>query len=190
MRVFYPILERFEPRGLLVFNILDFLLQRLLAQEKLRLLQAVDFPLNILVKIDVKKTLEFLSDSGKLGFQLPNKRCCIYGSLACIFVSHFQEFVSPLVRQGIRFEKVGYLPIQDFSSHGRLGTLDSFVLPRTAIVNVFVDIAIFLPLYLMLRGYHHPARPAPDRSAQCLRFILGFIDGASSSFQNRLHFIE
>ena len=58
------------------------------------------------------------------------------------------------------------------------------------VIGVFVDIAVFLVLELMLGGYHHAARAAPERAAKSLRVVRGILGRLTPRFQGNLNLVK
>ncbi|MFA4818684.1 MAG: hypothetical protein WC621_02475 [Patescibacteria group bacterium] len=53
-----------------------------------------------------------------------------------------------------------------------------------------MDIAVLLPLYLVLGGYHHAASAAPDSPAKGLRVIGGALVRVAPFLQYRLNLVK
>jgi hypothetical protein len=84
----YPFRHRFEPASPLLFNPRHLFLQRLLFGKEFCFLGAVDFTLNILFQIPVKKSLEFGLYGADFGFRFPNKSGCGLGGFGFLFFKH------------------------------------------------------------------------------------------------------
>src|SRR3989344_9505820 len=61
---------------------------------------------------------------------------------------------------------------------------------RTAIVNVAVDVAVFLPLQLVLGGDGKAALAASQEAAICLRLVRRFVVGATAKREDFLHCVK
>ncbi|MEK7512995.1 MAG: hypothetical protein AAB601_02240 [Patescibacteria group bacterium] len=180
MRIFQPVSELFEPSDHPSVHLLYFLLQRLLAGEKLCLLRAVCFPLNILVKIYRKKALEFLGND----LDLQSRRLVRSGRCLEIFsfvlVRHLGKLRRPCFRHGKLVKNIRELAGKFFFSHVELGASHGRFLRASVVGMTALDFC----------RNHSPALAATEQAAKRTWLVLRLVVRPPIPLEDVLHFVE
>src|SRR3989338_2231858 len=150
----------------------------------------MDFAFNILLQIAVEKSLELRLYGADFVLTFKNKSRNGLGGFIFIGFCHFQKFFRTIRTQRKFLKQRGNLFVQFLLANTGFGTFHRFIFLGAVVINIVVDISIFLLFNPVFASYTHSATFAMKQTAKRLRFIFRFVVRPSSLLQNFLDFIK
>ncbi|OGG59888.1 hypothetical protein A2765_04905 [Candidatus Kaiserbacteria bacterium RIFCSPHIGHO2_01_FULL_56_24] len=188
LRLFHPLVQRFEPMRGVPFKLEDLFLKRPPLVLQCPLPREIIATLNVLLHEQVGEAGDFVVENGNGGAKRGDRRFRAFGSIPRIFLRHTLHFFCPFARQVEARKQIGEFCVQRFFA--QVCAVAFVALFGAAIVHIAVRIAVLLHFGFLLSGNGTSALAAGEQTAIRLWVIFRRAILVASLAQNFLHLVK